>query len=78
MKIRVLHTHHGCDTGCCGHIIEVDDDQNRDWSEHCQFELDHPGYKEDHLEYAKRFISEKFGAEHVVDLDWENSTVCDD
>ena len=25
MKILVLHTGYGCDTGCCGHAIEVED-----------------------------------------------------
>lgn len=23
-KIKILHSYYGCDTGCCGHIIEVD------------------------------------------------------
>ena len=27
MKIRVLHAYYGCDTGCCGHILEIDDEE---------------------------------------------------
>ena len=25
MKIRVYHQLYGCETGCCGHVIEIDD-----------------------------------------------------
>lgn len=24
LRIRVLHTTYGCDTGCCGHVVELD------------------------------------------------------
>lgn len=26
MKIRVLHAYYGCESGCCGHMLEVDDE----------------------------------------------------
>lgn len=29
MKIRVLHAYYGCDTGCCGHILEIDGEEDR-------------------------------------------------
>lgn len=25
MKVRVYHSYFGCDTGCCGHVLEIDD-----------------------------------------------------
>lgn len=28
MKIRVLHAYYGCETGCCGHILEVDGEED--------------------------------------------------
>ena len=72
MKITVLHSYYGCDTGCCGHIIEVDGEQRG------RFEFDHPSdYKvpEDKLEWAKNFVREQMGEEHVKDLDWDNCEV---
>ena len=24
VKVRVLHGHYGCESGCCGNIVEVD------------------------------------------------------
>lgn len=25
MKVRVFHKMHGCETGCCGHVVELED-----------------------------------------------------
>lgn len=27
MKIRVLHSYYGCESGCCGHVVEIDGEQ---------------------------------------------------
>mgnify|MGYP001574393219 CR=1 FL=1 len=70
MKVRVYHSPYGCDSGCCGHVVELENGKE-------QFEFDHP-YREDPLTFAKRLVTEAFGAEHVKDLDWENCTIVDD
>lgn len=72
MKIIIYHSTYGCDTGCCGHIFEVDGEQVGD------FIFDHPGFKEDFKSWAENMVREKFGEKHVKDLDWENCKVIDD
>jgi hypothetical protein len=70
-KIVVLHGSYGCDTGCCGHFVEVDGRRVGDFS------FGHP-YDGDHLEFAKKLVAEEYGEEHVADLDWENCMIVDD
>ena len=70
MRVVVYHDYYGCDTGCCGHIIEMGDES--------KFDFIHPGLMENHLEFAKRLVEDTFGAEHVDDLDWENCIIVDD
>lgn len=70
MRVVVFHSMYGCDTGCCGHTVELDD--GREW-----FDFTHP-YGDDYLEFAKDLVRKAFGEEHVADLDWEQSTVVDE
>lgn len=70
-KIIVYHSGYGCDTGCCGHFIEVDGKRQG------QFEFFHP-FQQDHLEWAKDLVRKELGEEHVTDLDWENCYVIED
>lgn len=71
MRVVVYHRGYGCDTGCCGHTVELEDGQER-------FMFDHPYHTtETDLEFAKRLVREAFGEEHVADLDWESSLVTD-
>jgi hypothetical protein len=76
MKIRVMHRGYGCDTGCCGHVIEVDGVEYRKKGGE-RFHFDHPD--DTSQEAAKRFaedlIRQEMGEEHVADLDWENCEV---
>lgn len=71
-RIIVYHAYYGCDTGCCGHRVELDNDS--------EFAFDHCDDDEDPLEFAKKLIEEKYGREHVADLDWLNSQIynCND
>lgn len=76
MKITVLHERYGCETGCCGHVIEVDGKRatlkdGRSFAFHHYYD-DTDG---DKLEWARQWVSEEFGAEHVKDLDWENCVI---
>lgn len=69
VKAVVYHASYGCDTGCCGHIVELDGGG--------EFFFDHPG-NEGGLAFAQDMVRRKFGDEHVADLDWENCLVVDD
>lgn len=73
MKIVVYHTFYGCDTGCCGHVVETDDDNDMER----RFLFSHP-YGDDHLKFAQELVHDEYGAEHVADLDWEECVICDD
>lgn len=70
--VTVMHEGFGCQTGCCGHRVYVDD---RDTGESSRFVFGHAGLGDDLLNYAKQLVRKKFGEEHVADLDWENSCV---
>jgi hypothetical protein len=72
MKVIVYHTHYGCETGCCGHRIEL---QYPDETHHEAFEFEHWSGEGDPVEFAKRLITDQFGEEHVKDLDWENCRI---
>lgn len=69
MKIIVYHTTYGCETGCCGHVIKSDEDED--------FEFTHP-YGMDHLEFAKDLVASIYGEAHVKDLDWDECVISDD
>jgi hypothetical protein len=68
-KIVVYHSGFGCATGCCGHTIKGDDNE--------EFFFDHP-WGEDYFEWAKELVRREWGAEHVADLDWDNCIVVAD
>ena len=70
-KVLVLHTGYGCDTGCCGHVVTVDDKRVG------HFSFEHP-YDGDVKEFIKRTVTEQAGAEHVADIDFEHCIVIDD
>lgn len=69
-KIIIYHTYYGCDTGCCGHSVEIDDHR-------VAFDFDHPSAKDDIEEWARKVLVAELGEDHVEDLDWENSVICD-
>ena len=68
MKIRVYHSYYGCETGCCGHTIEIDD-------EHSQFEFVHKyddtATKEWATELAKDVVRERW-PECYDSIDWDS------
>ena len=79
-KVIVYHTSYGCDTGCCGHVVEVDGEIIGD------FDFGHPNHyglpeadrDAAYRKYAEDLVRSELGDEHVADLDWENCTVIDD
>ena len=73
MKVIVYHSEYGCETGCCGHTVEV---TKEDGSSEQKFDFDHP-YGEDPREFAETLVREQFGTDHVADLDWDNCIISD-
>jgi len=73
-KIIVTHAYLGCDTGCCGHIIEIDDKQFG------EFHFDHPdsSKSEDIKNFIKNLVIEEMGEEHCKDIDWDGCEIIDD
>lgn len=80
-RVIVSHAGYGCDTGCCGHVIEVDGVQVGD------FHFDHPyaDYKlppEErdavYRKFAEELVRAELGEEHVADLDWDDCVIVDD
>ena len=77
MKIIVYHADFGCDTGCCGHAIDVskedvisgEDVISEFWT------FGHPARQESLEDFARRVVTEKCGAEHVKDIDFANCTI---
>lgn len=76
MRIIVYHSHYGCETGCCGHTVEVIDDVEAS-NNSGMFEWEHPD-NEDPRAFAERLIRELHGEEHVKDLDWANCQITND
>jgi hypothetical protein len=75
-KIIVYHSYYGCETGCCGHVMDIElDDGSVQEGRHFQFI--HP-YGEDARKFAEDMVREEFGEEHVADLDWENCLINED
>ena len=61
MKIRVLHAYYGCETGCCGHIIEIDGEE-----EHSTFTFDHFD-KPENRTVLDQIVESVYGIETVLD-----------
>lgn len=79
MRISVYHESYGCGNRCCGHIIDVNDDD----SAKVPSRFEHPGdtegcEDETDREFAERLVRKEFGEEHVKDLDWEDCLIVRD
>lgn len=79
--IIITHASYGCDTGCCGHVIEI-----RGYGENIdgdEFEFTHPyiPYGQPKGEPELRAWAEEWVREmgcDPVDLDWESCVILDD
>lgn len=67
--VVVYHGYYGCESGCCGHRVELGNES--------RWRFEHP-CGQDPLEFARELVSDAYGEEHVADLDWENCLVVDD
>lgn len=80
-RIVVYHGFYGCDTGCCGHYVFVDDEDIGG------IDFGHPFASsgatpeertQAYRDYARDLITERLGADHVADIDWDNCVIFDD
>lgn len=77
MKIIVYHSEYGCESGCCGHVIEVTEGEDpRPLEKRVRFHFEHP-YGVEAREFAEKLVREEFGQEHIADLDWDNCVISD-
>jgi hypothetical protein len=70
-RVRVYHTTYGCDTGCCGHIVEITDGKDKFETD---FEFFHPDKGEDLKEWATRLAKKRIGKnfpECMDSIDWD-------
>lgn len=74
-KVIVYHRGYGCDTGCCGHVVRVQNDDGTKAEE--RFTFSHPAW-ESAREFAEAAVKEEFGADHVADLAWGECEIIDD
>ena len=66
-KLVVLHRYYGCDTGCCGHVVELDGEQVG------EFEFGGPESVDKKREFAEELV--RFAGCDPNDLDWENCII---
>lgn len=73
-RVLVLHQEYGCDTGCCGHVVQVDGALVG------YFDFGHPydRSKDSIEEYVRELVTKHCGADHVKDIDWAGCIVLDD
>lgn len=68
--IRVFHRYYGCETGCCGHSVEVDEEEIRG-----AFIFGHPGQSEkDKRKFAREMIEEALKEQYpecLASIDWD-------
>jgi hypothetical protein len=71
----VYHGRYGCDTGCCGHWVELEGENAR-LPEKSGFTFSHP-LSEEQEDFVRRIVTEEFGYKHVADIDWDYCAIVD-
>ncbi len=76
LKVRVFHQMHGCDTGCCAHVIELGDGRTRSelYSHPDSDQKDEEGIKIWARELAERIISRNW-PECLKSIDWDSMVI---
>jgi hypothetical protein len=77
MKVVVYHGGYGCDTGCCGHWVEIYPDEDMDKC-YQRFNWEHPEKGTDFRawarELAEEFIRDRF-PDCLDTIDWDSMEV---
>jgi hypothetical protein len=76
ITVRVYHSYYGCDTGCCGHRVEITPaDEKRDGEEREAFEFEHPPSGDDLKAWAREFAEEQIRRrwpDCLDSIDWDS------
>jgi len=75
-RVVVYHGGYGCETGCCGHWVSIGEDGDHARPDNERFIFDH-SEDADPLEFAKKLVTQAYGAEHVADLNWDECIIVD-
>lgn len=70
LRVRVYHSMYGCDTGCCGHVVEVDGRE--------EFDFAHPDDRSDMAGWARKHAEDvirKKWPECLDSIDWSTLDV---
>lgn len=74
-RVIVYHAGYGCESGCCGHVVELDGEMHFEFTHPFDIDLsDRDAVKR----WACELIADTLGSEHVADLDWDNCVIVDD
>lgn len=71
-RIIVLHRMYGCESGCCGHVVNIEDDGE----ERERFCFEHP-FGKDFETWARALVESEFPG-HGADLDFANCYIEDE
>lgn len=69
--VRVYHSYYGCETGCCGHIVEVDEKSSFHFTHPHDGELTEEKKREWARSFAEQVIREKW-PECIDSIDWDS------
>jgi hypothetical protein len=74
MKIRIYHTHFGCDCGCCGHVLEKTDDAGKVIT---RLVFDHASgdSEEDKRYFGLEQVQTNFGLSDALFVDWPSCEI---
>jgi hypothetical protein len=84
-KIKVYHSNYGCDTGCCGHRVEVTKKEDEEWDNSKEwFIWSHPyedfseeiNLKSWAIKEARKILKKKF-PECLDSIDWNTLDISD-
>jgi hypothetical protein len=71
LKVRVYHSYYGCETGCCGHIVEVEG-KGEKFEFGCAYtEKTDEGRRKWARELAEQVIAEQW-PECLPSIDWDS------
>lgn len=72
LKVRVYHSTYGCETGCCGHVLEIKDGKTSFQVGGFDFMHSYQGLsREEAIELAKEEIKKHF-PECLDSIDWDS------
>lgn len=71
-KVIVYHRNYGCWTGCCGHAVQIDGNEDEE-----EFQFEHP-YNRSVEDFVRFIVTTTMGSAHVADIDWANCIISSD